>query len=204
MTLIYLIRHGHNDYVKKGKLAGRKHGVHLSEKGLAQAEKLAELMKQAKLQAIYASPLERTMETAEPVAKATGLDVIPNDGLLEIDYGTWQGKSLKSLRRRKLWPAIQKTPSLARFPEGESFAEAQARIVAEMDSLQRRHHQKKAVIACVFHSDPIKLAIAHYMGLPLDLFQRLTIEPASISLMAIDPNHVRILRLNDSRATFIE
>ncbi len=201
MTLIYLIRHGHNQYVEKGKLAGRTAGVHLSERGHAQAQKAAELLGAAKLKAVYASPLERTMETAEPIASAAGLQVIPEDDLLEMDYGTWQGKSLKALRRRKLWPTIQHTPSLARFPEGESFTEAQARIVGGLDRLQRKHHQKTAVIAFVFHSDPIKLAIAHYLGLPIDLFQRLVIEPASISLLAITSTHARILRLNDTRAT---
>jgi probable phosphoglycerate mutase len=201
MTLIYLVRHGHNQYVEKGKLAGRTPGVHLSEHGRAQADKAAELLTRAKLRAVYASPLERTMETAEPIASAAGLDVIPEDGLLEMDYGTWQGKSLKALRRRKLWPTIQNTPSLARFPEGESFSQAQARIVSALERLQQKHHQKTAVIACVFHSDPIKLALAHYLGLPLDLFQRLVIEPASISLIAVSSTHARILRMNDTRAT---
>jgi probable phosphomutase (TIGR03848 family) len=204
MTLIYLIRHGHNQYVEKGKLAGRIPEIHLSEQGQAQASALAELLTQTKLKAIYASPLERTMETAQPIARAAGLDVIPEDGLLEMDYGTWQGKSLKALRRRKLWPLIHSTPSRVRFPEGESFAETQARIVAILDRLQRQHHQKTAVIACVFHSDPIKLAIAHYLGLPLDLFQRLTVEPASLNLLAMSSNHVRLLRLNDTRATYVE
>lgn len=202
MTLIYLIRHGHNQFVEKGKLAGRTPGVHLSPRGQAQADKLAELLSRAKLKAIYASPLERTMETAEPIANAAGLDVTPDDALLEMDYGTWQGKSLKVLRRRKLWSTIQSTPSLARFPEGESFPEVQARIVNELDHLRHKHHQKTAVIACVFHSDPIKLAIAHFLGLPLDLFQRMVIDPASINLLAATSNHVRILRLNDTRATY--
>ncbi len=201
MTLIYLVRHGHNQYVEKGKLAGRTPGVHLSERGRAQAQAAADLLSAAKLKAVYASPLERTMETAEPIADAADLKVTPEDDLLEMDYGTWQGKSLKVLRRRKLWPTVQNTPSLARFPNGESFAEAQARIVAGLDRLQRKHHQKTAVIACVFHSDPIKLAIAHYIGMPLDLFQRLVVEPASISLLAITPTHARLLRLNDTRAT---
>lgn len=201
MTLFYLIRHGHNEYVEKGKLAGRLPGVHLSEHGRAQAAKLAELLAEVKFQAVYSSPLERAMETAQPIAKAAGLEVMPNDGLMETDCGTWQGKSLKTLRRRKLWPTIQHFPSLARFPEGESFSEAQARIAAEIDRLQRKHKQKNATIACVFHSDPIKLAIAHYLGLPLDLFQRLVIEPASMSLLAVSPTHARLLRLNDTRAT---
>lgn len=204
MTLMYLIRHGHNEYVEKGKLAGRLPGVHLSERGHAQAEKLALLLADAKLKALYASPLDRTMETAEPIARAAGLKVIPNQGLLEMDCGTWEGKSLKSLRIRKLWPVIQSAPSLARFPEGESFSEAQARIIAELEKLRQKHHQKKAVIACVFHSDPIKLAVAHYLGLPLDMFQKIVVEPASINILAVGAKHARLLRLNDTRATYVD
>jgi probable phosphomutase (TIGR03848 family) len=204
MTIFYLIRHGHNQYVEKGKLAGRLPAVHLSERGRAQAERLAALFADIKLNAIYASPLDRTMETAEPIAMATGLKVIPNEGLLEMDYGTWEGNSLKALHRRKLWPVIQSAPSLARFPQGESFSEAQARIVAELERLRKIHHQKKSVIACIFHSDPIKLAVAHYLGLPIDLFQRIVVEPASISILAVSSNHARLLRLNDARATNVD
>jgi probable phosphoglycerate mutase len=204
MTLIYLIRHGHNQYVQKGKLAGRLPGVHLSEHGQAQAQKLAELLADAKLKAVYASPLDRAMETAEPIARTAGLKVIPNEDLLEMDYGTWQGKSLKTLRRRQLWPIIQSMPSLARFPEGESFDQAQARIVAGIEKLRQQHRQKKAAIACVYHSDPIKLTIAYYLGLPLDLFQRILVEPASINILAVGSHHTRLIRLNDTRATNVK
>jgi probable phosphoglycerate mutase len=204
MTLIYLIRHGHNQYVEKGKLAGRLPDVHLSERGRAQAEKLAELLSSANLKAVYASPLDRTMETAEPIANAASLKAIPNEDLLEMDCGTWEGKSLKALRRRKLWPVIQSSPSLARFPDGESFSQAQTRIVAGVEKLRKKHHQKRAVIACVFHSDPIKLTIAHYLGLHIDHFQRIVVEPASISILAIGSNHSHLIRLNDTRATIVD
>jgi probable phosphoglycerate mutase len=114
--------------------------------------------------------------------------------------GRWQGQSLKALRRRRLWPVIQHAPSLARFPDGESFPEAQARVVAELEALRGEHGRPKAAIACVSHSDVIKLAIAHYVGLPLDLFQRLTVEPASISVLWVADSRVRLLRLNDTHA----
>jgi probable phosphomutase (TIGR03848 family) len=201
MTLFYLIRHGQNEFVAKGKLAGRMPGVHLDPLGEQQAEALAAQLKPVRFQAVYASPLERTMETAAPLAALQGKEVQPLEGLLEVDYGSWQGASLKSLHRRKLWPVIQRQPSLARFPEGESFPEAQARIVAVLEMLRERHHSSKACVACVFHSDPIKLAIAHYLGLPHDLFQRLTVDPASVSLLAIGDNYTRLLKLNDNRAT---
>ena len=201
MTIIYLIRHGHNEYVGKGKLAGRLKGVHLSDRGRAQAESLAGNLSKVKFSAIYASPLERTLQTAKPIASAQGLKVTSRPGLLEMGYGTWQGHSLKTLRRRKLWPVIQSTPSLVRFPEGESFPEAQSRIIAEIEALRKIHKSPKSCIACVFHSDPIKLALAHYAGIPLDLFQRLVIEPASVSILAINGKHVHIVRMNDSSAT---
>lgn len=201
MTVFYLIRHGHNDYVSKGKLAGRLKGVHLSERGRTQAKALANNLSQVKFDALYASPLDRTIETAKPIAASQGLSVIKRSGLLEIGYGNWQGQSLKSLRRRKLWPIIQATPSLARFPEGESFTEAQARIVAELEELRSKHNSNKAKVACVFHSDPIKLALTHFAGIPLDLYQRLIIEPASVSILTVTNDHVRIVSMNDTSAT---
>ena len=115
--------------------------------------------------------------------------------------GDWQGQSLQVLKRRKLWPVIQHTPSLARFPGGESFPEAQARIVAEIDGLRASHPGPRSGIACVTHADVIKLAIAHYLGLPLDLFQRLVVDPASISVLWIGESAARLLRLNDTRAS---
>jgi probable phosphoglycerate mutase len=202
MTTILLIRHAQNDFIAdKKKLAGWLPGVHLNARGLDQAEALAELLKPVKLEAVYTSPLERAVETATPIANTHDLKLNREEGLGEIRYGTWQGKSLRALRRRKLWPVIQAIPSLARFPEGESFPEAQARVVAVLERLRMAHRRRRSIIACVFHSDPIKLAIAHYIGLPLDLFQRLTIDPASISTLHIQERYTRLLQLNDTRAT---
>ena len=197
MTIFYLIRHGENDLLGK-RLPGWMPGVHLNERGLAQAQALARALAEVQITAVYASPLERTMETAEPLARLKKLEIVARPGLGEIRPGRWQGHSLKSLRRRKLWPVIQLTPSLARFPEGESFAEVQARVAAELDDLRRRH--PKESVACVSHADVIKLAVAHFLGLPLDLFQRLSVSPASISVLTISDNHTRLLRLNDTRA----
>jgi probable phosphoglycerate mutase len=202
MTVFYLIRHGQNEYLGKGKLAGRMPDIHLSAEGHQQAEALADVLAPIKFKAIYASPLERAVETAAPLARAKGKDVIIREGLLEIGYGSWQGQSLKALQRRKLWPLIQNSPSLARFPGGESFPEAQARVVSELETLRLLPGNKKGNIACVFHSDPIKLAIAHYLGQPLDLFQRLMIAPASISVLGVSTKGIHIMGLNDTRATF--
>ena len=202
MPVILLIRHGENDYVKKKRLAGRKDGVHLNKKGHAQAQALAEKLTGAPIKAIYSSPLDRTMETAEPIAEALGLKVIPRPGLLETDIGKWQGKKLKKLSKKKIWRAVQHAPSLVRFPGGESFAETQQRMCCEIEAICAEHAPED-LVACVGHSDPIKLAIAYYLGLPLDMFQRLTVAPASITALFIGDTGSRLLTLNyDLSLTF--
>ena len=195
MPTVLLIRHGENEYVKKGRLAGRKPGVHLNDTGLAQAENLAKALAKTPIKAIYSSPLDRTMETAAPLAKVHGLEVIPRQGLLEVDFGEWQDKTLKQLRRRKLWPVVQSNPAQARFPEGESFADAQHRIVSEIESILKLH-KPKDLIVCVGHSDMIKLAVAYYTGLAMDFFQRLMVQPASISTLHIYEGGARLVNLN--------
>lgn len=195
MPVLLLIRHGENEYVKNGRLAGRMPGVHLNEKGKSQAQAIAERLKPAPLKAIYSSPLERAMETAEPLAVAKGLAIIPRQGLLETDFGEWQGKTLKSLRRRKLWRLVQGSPSMLRFPGGETFAECQLRIAQELQAIATLHKPKE-MVACVFHSDPIKLAVAYYLGMPLDNFQRLMIAPASITGLFLGETGARLLNLN--------
>jgi len=195
MPTILLIRHGDNDYVRKGRLAGRKPGVHLNEAGRQQAEKLGKMLSTAPIQAVYSSPLERAMETAGPIAAAKGLEIIQREGLLELDFGDWQDKTLKALRRRKLWKTVQARPSMMRFPNGETFAEAQLRVADELEAL-RAMHKPGDLFVCVAHSDLIKLAIAYHMGLPLDLFQRLVISPASISTIHLSENAAQVVNVN--------
>jgi len=195
MPTFLLIRHGENEYVAKGRLAGRIPGVHLNEKGLAQAQTLGEALAKAPVKAVYASPLERTMETAQPIAEALGQQVIPESGLLEVDFGDWQDKTLKQLRRRKLWKTVQSSPSLTRFPAGETFADAQQRIVAAIEKLSTQH-KSTDLIVCVSHSDIIKLALAYYLGVHIDLFQRLMIAPASISTLHIGEGWARVINYN--------
>jgi len=195
MPVFLLIRHGENDYVKEGRLAGRLADIHLNESGHSQAVEISEKLKGAKIAAIYASPLERTMETAHPIAAVLSLEIIPRPDLLEVDFGEWQGKTLKSLRRRVLWKIVQGAPSQMQFPGGESFAEAQVRVVHELRHLADQHKPKDLVI-CVTHSDLIKLAIAYFIGLPLDMFQRLHISPGSISALMINPMGGNLLTMN--------
>jgi probable phosphomutase (TIGR03848 family) len=199
MALLLFVRHGENDYVKKGKLAGRLPGVHLNEKGRQQAQAAAQTLRQMLPQGqavtIYSSPLERTMETAEPVAAAFGAEVIPRPGLIETDYGEWQDKSVKQLSRLKPWKVVQHNPSVFRFPQGESFTESQHRIVQEIQGMAATHDPKDVII-CVSHADPIKLAVAYFLGLPLDLFQRLGVSPGSITALNVGEGGSHLLTLN--------
>jgi len=195
MPIFLLIRHAENEFVNDGRLAGRLAGVHLNKNGHLQVKALAEKLTGVPVDAVYASPLTRTMETAEPIATALDQEVIPCDGLLEVDFGEWQGKTLKSLRRRKLWKAVQAAPSQVRFPGGESFAEAQLRIVNELKLLTQKH-KPKDIVLCITHSDMIKLAAAYFIGLPLDMFQRLHISTASITGLKLDSMGGHLLSLN--------
>jgi len=193
MMNLLLIRHAVNDWVGD-RLAGWTPGVHLNDEGQAQATALANRLASAPLTAVYSSPLERTMETAQPLAQAHGLAVEVRQGLGEAQYGDWTGRSLKELKDDELWPVVQVYPSGARFPGGESMREVQARIVAELDAIRDAHLGQ--TVAVVSHSDPIKMAVAHYAGLALDLFQRLTISPASVTAIAFTQYGPRLVCLN--------
>ena len=195
MPIILLIRHGENDYVKKQRLPGRKSGIHLNKKGRAQAKAVAKKLRDAPIKAVYSSPLERTMETAKPIAAALDLEVIPRAGLIETDVGDWQGKKMKRLSKLKSWRKVQLNPSRFRFPGGERIMDSQQRFVAEIEDLSARY-EPMDMIVCVSHADPIKLVVAHYIGLPLDLFQRLTVAPASITALHIGDFGSRLLLLN--------
>jgi probable phosphoglycerate mutase len=193
--MILLVRHGENDYVKTGRLAGRLPGVHLNEKGREQAQAVADKLTGAAIKAVYSSPMERAMETAEPIARALGLEVVVRQGLIEVDVGDWQDKKLKGLKRLKIWRKVQIMPSVMRFPGGETFAQAQHRITQELQTLADQH-EPKDIIVCVSHSDPIKLAVSYFIGQPLDLFQRLSVMPASITALYFGEEGSFLVTLN--------
>lgn len=195
MPLLLLIRHGENDYTKKHKLAGHTPDVHLNERGQSQAQALADALKEVPVKAIYSSPLERAVETATPIAAARKLEVQLEPGLIETNVGKWQGRSLASLRLQKAWKVVQGAPSRAQFPEGETFYECQTRIVAALDSVARKY-KPQDIVACVFHADPIKLAIAHYIGLPLDHFQRLSCDTGSLTALYVGEAGANLIKLN--------
>ncbi len=194
MTTLLLVRHGDNEYIKKNKLPGQQAGIHLNERGQKQAAALADSLKELPIEAIYSSSLERAMETATPLAEALHLEIQPRPTLMDINIGAWTGRSLRALNRLKVWTIVQRAPSLFHFPEGESFLQAQERVVTTLDEIASAH--KKGLVAVVFHSDPIKLAIAHYIGLPFDHFQRLVIGTGSVSILGLHELGAALLALN--------
>jgi len=205
MTLLLLIRHGENDVMHR-RLAGRMPGVHLNENGRSQAETLAAALSHAPIQAVYSSPLERAVQTAEPLAAARGLTVEIRPALCEVDYGDWQGRTYKQLRRVKLWKTVQQAPSQVRFPNGETLGEVQQRVVAELNDLARRHQPEKdengeikedSVIAVVAHGDIVRLALTYFLNMALDDFHRLVIFPASLSTVRLPAEgHPIVLNVN--------
>jgi probable phosphoglycerate mutase len=195
MSLLLLIRHGENDYRRLSRLPGQLPGIHLNEVGRAQARQLAWTLSETPLKAIYSSPLERALETAEPIARLHNLNVQPLPALADVNVGDWAGRSWKQLQRTRLWKQILHQPSAVRFPNGESFAEVQQRVVQALTELIHQHGEKE-VLAIVFHADPIKLALAHFLGLPLDAFQRLNVDTASISVVWATAEITRILFVN--------
>jgi len=195
MPLLLLIRHGENEYVKTGKMAGQLPDVHLNERGREQAAELAKALEHVPLKAIYASPLERAVETAEPIAEGRKLEIQLRPQLMDSDIGKWHGRTLKQVRRIKKWKIVQQAPSRFTFPEGESFLETQTRIASCLDEIAASH-KPKDIVAVVFHADPIKLAVAHYLGMPLDHFQRLACDTASVTVLYVSETGAHLLKLN--------
>jgi len=194
-AVCFLVRHGRTPTTGK-VLPGRAPGLHLSDEGRRQAEATAARLAALRRPpvAVYASPLERAVETARPIAQALGLRVRLLRGLLELDFGEWTGESLAALRRRREWQVVQHLPSTFRFPGGESFAAMQQRVLATLDELAERHPGEAFV--AVSHADPIKAAVAATAGVPLDLFQRLVVSPCSVTALARGGGAAHVLCLN--------
>jgi probable phosphoglycerate mutase len=193
---VLLVRHGQTPTTGT-VLPGRAKGLHLSDKGVAQAEAAASRIADLKsVAAVYASPLERARETAAPIAKARGLRVRSERGLLECDFGAWTGEPLRDLAKRPEWATVQRFPSGFRFPEGESFTEMQTRMVSALGRLAERHPGETVV--AVSHADPIKAAVAHALGTHLDLFQRIVISTCSISAILYTAGGPVVLATNST------
>lgn len=194
-TLVLFVRHGQTPTTGK-VLPGRAKGLHLADAGRAQADAVAQRIAASgrPVAAVYASPLERTRETAAPIAKACGVPVLRAKGLLECDFGAWTGAELKALAKLPEWATVQRFPSGFTFPGGESFTAMQTRICDTVTELCAKH--RGATIVCVSHADPIKAAVAHALGTHLDLFQRIVISPCSVSAVLYAPLGPSVLSVN--------
>lgn len=193
-TLVLLVRHGQTPTTGK-ILPGRSPGLHLADSGKAQAQAVADAVAQMKrIDAIYSSPLERARETAAPIAAGRGLKVRVDKGLLELDIGEWTGEDLKTVSRTPEWRVVQGHPSGFRFPGGESFADLQARMVGTIARLVDAH--RGGTVVAVSHADPIKAAVVHAAGAHLDMFQRISISPASVTTIAYGELAPMVLNVN--------
>jgi probable phosphomutase (TIGR03848 family) len=195
-TVVLFVRHGQTPTTGK-VLPGRTPGLHLADEGRAQAEaaalRIAELKR---VDAVYASPLERAKETAAPIGAARGLKVQTERGLMECDFGEWTGGELKALMKLPEWRTVQRYPSGFRFPGGESFTDMQTRIVDAIARLRAKH--AGGVVVAVSHADPIKAAVAHALGTHLDLFQRIVISTCSITAVAYGESGPTVLTVNST------
>jgi probable phosphoglycerate mutase len=173
-------------------------GVPLSPAGLAEAERLATRLQEDELAAVYSSPLERAVTTASHVARGAGLRVELCDGLIEIDFGEWTGKTFDELARDPAWHRFNACRGSAQVPGGESALHVQARIVAVLDAMRTKH--PGAAVALVTHADVIRAAVLHCAGAPLDLFDRFEISPASVTAIEIGEDSPRLLYVNERDA----
>ena len=188
MATVILVRHGRTTANTSGVLAGRTRGVRLDEVGLTQAVRTAERLAVVPLVAVVTSPLERCRQTAKAIVKAQADSpaTATERGITECDYGAWQGRALRELAKEPLWKTVQTQPSAAAFPDGESMATMQARsvnAVRRLDSLYEAEHGAGAVWVAVSHGDIIKSVLADALGMHLDLFQRIQVDPASVSII---------------------
>lgn len=193
MTVFHLVRHGVTSHTGH-RLTGWMPDVALTDEGRSQAEAVSSSLAGAPFKAVYASPITRTLETAEIVAAPHRLPVKTRPALGEVQYGKWTNRTFKSLRRAKLWGTLHRWPSAVRFPEGETLLEVQSRAMAEIEVLRARHPRDH--ILCVSHADVLKLIVAHCLGVPIDLFGRIEISPASITVISIGDSGPRVLTVN--------
>lgn len=195
-TLVLLVRHGQTPTTGK-VLPGRAPGLHLADAGREQAERAAaRIAELPRVDALYASPLERARETAAPIAAARKLRVQVERGLLECDFGDWTGRELAALSKLPEWQTVQRAPSTFTFPGGESFTAMQTRMVAAVDRIRAKH--AGGVVVCVSHADPIKAIVAHALGTHIDLFQRIVISTCSITAIAYGAGTPVVLTVNST------
>jgi probable phosphomutase (TIGR03848 family) len=194
MTTLLFVRHGVTDHTGH-KLSGWMEGIHLNEEGRGQAEAAADALAQVEFKAIYSSPIDRCYETARAIAERhPKLEIVTDEGLGEVGYGRWTNRTLKSLMKTKLWEVVQRRPSSVTFPDGETFRSVQSRAVDSVEEIGKKH--RRGAVCCVSHGDVIKLVLAHYLGVHIDLFQRIVTAPGGISALSVGDGDPHIWSLN--------
>jgi broad specificity phosphatase PhoE len=196
MPRLLLVRHGSHDLLGR-ELVGRRPGVHLSDKGRAEAEALAQRLASMRIAELYSSPRERAIETAEPICRRLGLAMQIEPALDEVDFGDWTGRTLDSLNSEPVWRRFNRDRALTRIPGGETMAEVAARMARFMDGFTATDADPETGVALVGHGDPLRAAIAQAIGLPLDFMLRFDIAPASLSILRTSEHGVVLERLND-------
>jgi probable phosphomutase (TIGR03848 family) len=202
MTVI-LLRHGRSTSNTAGVLAGRSEGVDLDGVGSRQAAELIDRVAELPIRAVVCSPLLRCRRTVQPLAAALGLTPVVDERLAEVDYGAWTGRKIADLSDEPLWKVVQTHPSAAAFPDGEGLAAVQARAVAAVRDHDRRLAAQNGAdtlwLACT-HGDVIKAVIADALGTHLDSFQRVTADPASMSVIRYTPLRPFVIHVNHTGA----
>ena len=200
---LVLIRHAHSEANAAGILSGRLPNVHLSEKGIKQAAELSQRLGSFPVAQLRISPMERCFETIQPwindvlVPRSKSFAPVIDHNISEVDYGVWSGKKLSVLSKNKLWRTVQESPSRMYFPSGEGIAQMQARAMQSVHELVDL--KKKGAGVIVSHGDVIKAIVASALGIHLDEFQRIVIDPASITVIEYSGIKPRVLLLNDTR-----
>jgi probable phosphomutase (TIGR03848 family) len=193
MNRLLLIRHGLNDWVGK-RIPGWTPGISLNDEGRKQASRLADWLAPVTLQAIYSSPLERAVQTAEPIAESHGLHIQLRDRLGDTRYGELTGKAIEDILKTDIWHKFRLHPSRTRLPGAETIYEVQVRVVAELEEILSKHPEGN--IAVVAHGDVIRVSVAHYIGLSLDLIDRIWVSPASVTVLHFGEWGPRLMHLN--------
>lgn len=201
---VVLIRHAHSEANAQGILAGRTPGVHLSTMGIKQSHDLIARLGKIRIAALHTSPMERCKETITPwwegvgAPNNRGVELVEDSNLIEIDYGSWSGKKLSALGRHAMWSTVQNNPSAMYFPSGESMAAMQVRAMQAVHTALNT--RRKGAVLLISHGDVIKAIVASVLGMHLDNFQRIVIDPASITIIEFNHSQPRLTVLNDSRS----
>lgn len=204
MTVLLLIRHGETDWVGK-RLQGRLPGIDLNETGKRQAQEVANALEALPIKAIYSSPIERATQTAQPLADRKGLKVEIHPGLIEMDYGTFAGKTFKQLWRMNAWKKMIHPDTTDPFPGGDSIATANNRVLKAVGDIANRW-QERDLIACFTHADQVRLTLAHYLKMPEGEFHRLETNTCSVSVIKIWEDKALVVQMNQivSQQSWVE